>query len=77
MSNLFNNLKDEMTKPNEEMADMDYDIGRPAIDVVYDALVGKVEYYGSLIRDAESDIKHWKEMKSEFEMLIKAIDRRK
>ena len=81
MGNLFNGFDEEMTEPKALQMPKELLIGgeqeRQAIDVVYDALVAKVDYCKSMIRDAELDIKHWKEMKEEFEQLIKAIDRRK
>ena len=81
MGNLFNGFDEEQTEPKALQMPKELLIGgdqeRPAIDVVYDALVTKVEYYESLIREAEPDIKCWKEMKAELEKLIKAIDRRK
>lgn len=81
MGNLFNGFDEEQNEPKAlqmpKVAQIDRDQGRPTIDVVYDTLVKKVDFYDSLIRDAEHDIKCWKQMKEEFERLIEAIDRRK
>lgn len=77
MSNYVSAEFDPDARMEVKEAQIDRDQGRSTIDVVYDTLVEKVDYFNSLIRDAENDIKHWKLMKQEFETLIKAIDKRK
>lgn len=72
---LSEHFDEKMTE--QKLAQIDRDFERPAIDVVYDTLIEKVDYYESLIRDAELELKHWKEMKLELETLIKMIDKRK
>lgn len=76
---IYNNEKfdpDARLKVTEAQIDRVQD-GRPAIDVVYDTLVEKIDYYNSLIRDAELELKHWKEMKQQLESLKREIDKRK
>lgn len=80
MGNLFNGfdeakIDEATTEP--QVVQIGGDLGRPAIDVVYDALIEKMDYYNSLIRDAELELKHWKEMKAELKTLIEMINKRK
>lgn len=79
MANYNNTEKfnpDARLKVTEAQIDRVQD-SRPAIDVVYDALVEKIDFYNSLVRDAEMDVKNWKEMIRQFELLKKEIDERK
>ena len=73
----YNDFSNEKFDPDARLKVPATQDSRPAIDAVYDALVEKVDYYNSLIRDAEMDIKHWKEMIQQFELLKKEIEKRK